>query len=537
MKYGPVPIDQAQGALLAHSITASGKRIRKAHILSAEDIETLRAAHIEQVVVAILEEGDIEENEAATRIAAALEFSGAQAKPATTGRVSIFAERAGLFTVNKALVDAINEIDPDATLATLAPYVSVTPGQMIATLKIIPFAMSSSAVEAIVQLAAGRSAFAVHAFQPHQVGLVQTVLPGMKESVLDKTSQTTKSRLLRSGSNICDELRTPHTAKDVADAIHDLAARSDMVLIFGASSLSDPEDDVIPAAIRASGGKVLRSGMPVDPGNLFVLGEHEGKPVLGAPGCARSARPNGFDWALDRIFAGIGVTSHDIAAMGVGGLLMEIPSRPQPRGAPPPSDHPKVHAVVLAAGRSSRMGGPNKMLALFDDEPLVHRTAARVLATKADGALLVTGHQRELVEAALQDLDLRLVHNPAFADGLSTSLKTAIAAVPDSADGALIVLGDMPNITSEDMDLLIHEFRTSGGTSIVRAVSNGKRGNPVILPRSLFETVAGLHGDIGARHLVETSELDIIDVEIGADAAVDVDTPEALAKAGGRNVV
>src|SRR5690606_13634460 len=104
----------------------------------------------------------------------------------------------------------------------------------------------------------------------------------------------------------------------------------------------------IPAAIRASGGKVLRSGMPVDPGNLFVLGEREGKLVLGAPGCARSPRPNGFDWVLDRIFAGIGVTSGDIAAMGVGGLLMEIPSRPQPREPMPAPPHPQVQAVLLA---------------------------------------------------------------------------------------------------------------------------------------------------------------------------------------------
>ena len=533
MKFGPVPVGQAEGTMLAHSIAVGGKRLRKAHVLTAEDVETFRAAGIAEVIVAMLEADDVEENEAATRIAAALGFDGAVAKPAATGRVNIFAGREGLFTVDKALIDAVNAVDPDATVATLASHVHVAADQMVATVKIIPFAMRSEAVEAIVRLAAGRTAFAVHAFRPHRVGIVQTVLPGVKGSVLDKTTRVTEDRLLRSGSSISGELRTPHETGAVADAIDDLAGRSDMVLVFGASAMSDPEDDVIPAAIRASGGKVLRSGMPVDPGNLFVLGEREGKPVLGAPGCARSPRPNGFDWVLDRIFAGIGVTSGDIAAMGVGGLLMEIPSRPQPREPMPAPPHPQVQAVLLAAGRSSRMGGSNKLLALFDGEPLVRRTAARVLAAKTAGTVLVTGYQRELVEEALQGLDLVLVHNPDFAEGLSTSLKAGIAAVPVSADGVLVVLGDMPGVTSDDIDRLIGVFRASGGASIVRAAYDGKRGNPVILPRSLFAAVADLHGDTGARHLVEAGDVDVIDVDIGPGAAVDVDTPEALANAGG----
>ena len=533
MRFGPVAIDEAEGAMLAHSTVVGGKRLRKAHRLIAEDIAAFRAAGVAEVVVAVLEAGDVEENEAATRIAAALRFEGAAAKPAATGRVNIFAGREGLFTVDKALIDAINEVDADATVATLASHVPVEDGKMVATVKIIPFAMHRAAVDTIVRLAAGRTAFAVHAFRPYRVGIVQTVLPGVKDSVLDKTTRVTEERLSRSGSSISGELRPAHETEAVAGAIDALAGRSDMVLVFGASAMSDPQDDVIPAAIRFSGGKVLRSGMPVDPGNLFVLGEREGKPVLGAPGCARSPHPNGFDWVLNRIFAGIGVTSADIAGMGVGGLLMEIQSRPQPREPAPESRRPQVQAVLLAAGRSSRMGGPNKLLALFDGEPLVRRSAARALAARAAGTIVVTGHQREPVEKALQGQELVLVHNPHFGEGLSTSLKAGIAAVPASADGALIMLCDMPGITSAALDRLIDAFCANGGTAIVRATHAGKRGNPVILPCSLFGAVAELHGDTGARHLVESGRADVVDVEIGPAAAVDVDTAEALAKAGG----
>lgn len=533
MKFGPVPIGEAEGSILAHSTVAGEKRLRKAHRLTADDVGALRDAGFGEVIVAILEAGDIEENDAATLITQALRFSGSSSRPAATGRVNIFADGDGVFTVDKALVDAINRVDPDVTLATLGEFAPVIDGQMVATVKIIPFAVSRPVIDTILELAKDRQAFAVHAFRPFSVGVVQTVLPSLKSSVLDKTLRVTQERLARSGSTVMAEKRTPHDAAEVAKAIDELAPHSDMVLVFGASAMSDPDDDVIPAAIKASGGSVYRSGMPVDPGNLFVLGEREGKPVLGAPGCARSPKANGFDWVLDRLISGIGVSADDIAGMGVGGLLMEIPTRPQQREPVPVPLRPQVPVVLLAAGRSSRMGGPNKLLATFEGKPLIRRMAEATLASKAAGVVVVTGHQRERIGEALAGLDVAFADNPDFADGLSTSLKAGIAAVPAEATGAMIVLGDMPGVSSADLDKLIEAFRTSQGKSVVRATCRGKRGNPVILPRFLFAAAAALEGDTGARHLVEAEGLDVIDVEIGEAAAVDVDTPEALHSAGG----
>ena len=179
------------------------------------------------------------------------------------------------------------------------------------------------------------------------------------------------------------------------------------------------------------------------------------------------------------------------------------------------------------------MGGPNKLLALFDGKPLVRRAAERALGSKASGTVVVTGHQRERVRHALAGLDLAVTDNPDFADGLASSLKAGIAKVSADAAGAMIVLGDMPGISSADMDSLIDAFRKSGGRSVVRASHGGRRGNPVLLPRSLFPAIAHLEGDTGARHLVEAEGLDVIDVEIGQGASVDVDTREALEGAGG----
>ena len=532
MKFGPVRVENAEGALLAHATTAGDRRFRKAHRLTVEDIAFLTAAGVREVVAAVLSADDLDEDAAAARIAGAMRFRGIETKPAATGRVNLHALQTGVFAVDKALVDRLNAIDPAITLATVAQFKSVEKGDMVATVKIIPFAVDHALVGTAATMLAASEIFAVHAYRPMTVGLVQTVLPGLKDSILAKTARVTASRLARSGSTIGNELHTPHAVEPLTDAIEALSTTSDMVIIFGASALCD-FDDVIPAAIRRVGGEVLRAGMPVDPGNLLVLGKLGGKPVIGAPGCARSPKENGFDWVLDRLMAGIDVAAGDIAGMGVGGLLMEIPTRPQPREIPSPSAATKVHVVVLAAGRSTRMGGPNKLMAHFSGTPLIRQTAERALASKVSGTVVVTGHQAARIRETLEGLEMAFAHNPDFASGLSSSLKAGIAAVPEDAAGALILLGDMPAVSSADLDRLVAAFRKSGGQAVVRATHDGKRGNPVILPRALFGAVAQLVGDTGARHLVEAGQAPVVDIEIGSGASIDVDTRDALASAGG----
>jgi molybdenum cofactor cytidylyltransferase len=272
--------------------------------------------------------------------------------------------------------------------------------------------------------------------------------------------------------------------------------------------------------------------MPVDPGNLLLIGELDGMPVLGAPGCARSPVENGFDWVLDRLLAGLDVGAADITGMGVGGLLMEIVSRPQPRE---PAAGPKagVAAIVLAAGRSSRMGGPNKLLARFGEKALVRRVAEAALASKAAPVIVVVGHRGTEIAAALDGLDVRVVENPDYADGLATSLRAGIGAVPADAAGALVLLADMPGVTAQVIDILVDAFAARARPAIIVPTVEGKRGNPVLWSRAFFPELMQVTGDTGARHIIARHEEAVERVEIGAAAAVDVDTPEALAAAGG----
>lgn len=535
MKFGEVAIEHAEGTLLAHSVRCNGFHLAKGHEVSAEDIIALKENGIDHVISVRLDPGDLMEDEAAKQIADAIGFAYMRHSVATTGRVNLFATTNALFCANKVLIDQLNRIDPAITFACLADHVSVKAGDMVATVKIIPLAVAGSAVKQAVQLLREDQAIELKPFKPRKVGLVATQLPGLKPSVMDKTRQVLDARLSLSGSRVESEVRVAHHSDDVSEAIRRMTADHQMIIVFGASAVCD-EEDVIPAAIRKAGGTVDHVGMPVDPGNLLVLGHLGSIPVIGAPGCARSPKENGFDWVLNRILASETPTHHDLTGMGVGGLLMEIPTRPLPRLLVG-KEHavPKVGIVLLAAGKASRMGekGPHKLLAEFDGVPLVRRTAMTAKASHADQIFVVTGHRALDIEAALANLELQIAFNADYATGMASSLKSGFKAMADDVDGIVVLLADMPGVTTDDLNRMIDAFRAEDGKAIVRAVADGKRGNPVILPRATFEAVARLEGDVGARHIIEKSGLPVIDLDIGAAAHLDVDTPEAVIAAGG----
>ena len=536
MKFGPVPVAEAEGAILAHSRRAGSRALKKGRTLSAEDVAALVAAGIDTVIAARLDPDDVPEDVAAKRIAGAVMGDGLSASAPFTGRVNLFAELPGLVSVDAARLDALNLVDEAITVATLPPYSPVDSGQMVATIKIIPFAAAGAALAAVERAAAGPSPLVrVAGFRPLAAALIQTRLPGVKDSVLDKTVEVTRSRLAGIGGRLALDRRAPHESPAVAAAIREaLDAGVDIVLIAGASAIVDRRD-VLPEGIVAAGGTVDHFGMPVDPGNLLLLA-HVGKTaVLGLPGCARSPKANGFDWVLQRLAADIPVSRTDVMRMGAGGLLAEIPTRPQPRaadGTPAAPRAPRIAALVLAAGQSRRMGA-NKLIATVDGAPMVQRTVDAVLASKARPVIVVTGHQSDAVAGALAGRKVTIGTNPAFADGLSTSLRAGLAALPADADGAIVCLGDMPRVPPATIDRLIAAFNPTEGRAICVPTSDGTRGNPILWSRRFFAEMAAVTGDTGARKLLADHADQVTEVETGdAGVLIDVDTPEALAALG-----
>lgn len=326
MRFGPVPLDQAQGAVLAHSVPLDGKRLRKGRVLDAGDIGALRAAGLDEVIVARLDPGDIGEDAAAARIAAAMvpdpKAAHLRRTTAATGRVNLYATAPGVLDLDVARIEAANRIDPMITVATLPAFARTRARGMVATVKIIAYGVAAAAVERAE--AALRDAMRLRPVALKTAHLIQTDTG----AGAGKGEAAIAGRLQALGMDLAGSETVPHQVGPLGRAV--AAARADLVLILTASATSDPAD-VAPEAVRAAGGTVSRFGMPVDPGNLLFLGHQGGRPVIGLPGCARSPALNGADWVLERVACGLEVGDGDIAAMGVGGLLKESPARPHPR--------------------------------------------------------------------------------------------------------------------------------------------------------------------------------------------------------------
>jgi molybdenum cofactor cytidylyltransferase len=531
MKFGPASPADALGGVTVHTLRQGSLVLKKGTTIGPTEVEALTGAGVKEIVVVRLEEGDVSEDAAAAGIAHAVASDGINVERAFTGRANLFAGRAGVLVLDRSKVDRINDVDEAITLATLAAYKPVVEGEMVATVKLIPFGVEAKLRDAAVEAASG-GALRVAPYSIKRVGVVSTLLPGLAPKVVEKTLRVTAERLALAGATILAERRVPHDEAALAAAIKELLGLgAELVIVFGASAIADRRD-VIPAAITGIGGQIEHFGMPVDPGNLLLIGKAGDVAVLGAPGCARSPVENGFDWVLMRLLAGLKVTRAELTAMGVGGLLMEIVTRPQPRAKPGIDGNRNVAAVILAAGRSTRMGGPNKLLAELGGKALVRIVTEQALASKAQSVIVVTGHQADEVEAALQGLRVTCVRNPDFAQGLASSLKAGIAAVPDDADGAAICLGDMPLIDARLIDRLIEAFAPDRGNLIVVPVSDTGRGNPVLWSRRFFQELLTLDGDIGARHLIARHSEAVAEVTVeGFGAFLDIDTPQALENA------
>jgi len=522
MKFGPASPMEAIGGVTVHTLRQGSLVLKKGTTIGPAELEALTRAGVKEIVVVRLEQGDVSEDVAAASLAQAVAGDGIHVERAFTGRANLFAARAGVLVVDRARVDRINGVDEAITFATLAAYKPVVEGEMVATVKLIPFGVEAKLRDAAVAAASG-GALRIAPYTIKRVGIVSTLLPGLAPKVVEKTLRVTAERLAPAGR------RVPHDEAALAAAIKELLGLgAELVIVFGASAIADRRD-VIPAAISGIGGAIEHFGMPVDPGNLLLLGNAGGVPVLGAPGCARSPVENGFDWVLMRLLAGLKVTRAELTGMGVGGLLMEIVTRPQPRTVPDIESNRNVAAVILAAGRSTRMGGPNKLLAELGGKPLVRIVTEQALESKASDVIVVTGHQADEVQKALHGLKVKFVHNPDFAEGLASSVKTGIAAVPETADGAVICLGDMPLISAHLIDRLIEAFAPDRGNLIAVPVSDGRRGNPVLWSRRFFNELMTLDGDIGARHLIAKHGEAVAEIPVeGHGAFLDIDTPQAL---------
>ncbi|MEN2988469.1 molybdopterin-binding/glycosyltransferase family 2 protein [Tistrella sp. BH-R2-4] len=540
MDFSEHPLDQADGVLLAHAIAVEGRVLKKGHRLDAETIALIRDQGRTQVLGARLGPDDVHEDEAAAQVAEALAGPNVRVARAFTGRVNLYAATRGLVRIDEAMIRAVNRIDESITVATLADDTACEGGEMLATIKIIPFAAPRPALEKVLAsiARAGRPAIRIAPWRVIHAALIMTELPHLKEKIYEETARAIGARLMRLGARAPVIERVPHDRTRLARAMADLAREPmDLIVVAGASAIVD-RADVIPAALTDIGGTVVRLGMPVDPGNLLMLGRLAGRVVIGAPGCARSPKMNGFDRVLERAAAGEAIEALDIADFGVGGLLKEVGERPLPRAAASPGPRRRgpravrnVAGVVLAAGRGTRMGPPNKLVRQIMGKPLIGHVLDAALESRLRALTVVTGPETD-VRLAIGGRPVPVVVNEDPAAGMSLSLSLGLADVPEGAEAAVVLLADMPGISARHLDRLIDAYDPDEGRLICVPVYKGRRGNPVLFDRRFFTEMMSQTGDRGAREVVRAHEDVVVEVEM-PDAAIlgDIDTPEALAAA------
>lgn len=328
MRFGPVPLDQAEGAILAHSVPLPGTRLRKGLILKASDLTTLGAHGLTMVTVARLSPEDVHEDAAALAVAQAIVTAdaGLTLRPVGTGRVNLHATSPGVLQVLADRVDALNAVDPMITLATVPRWQRLAADEMAATVKIIAYGVDGAALSRACT--AGAGALCLRPATLTRAALIQTTTDSDSEAT---SHRAIAGRLAALNVTLLPKQVVPHREDAVVGALS-ATGSVDLILILTASATSDAMD-VAPQALRRAGGVVHRFGMPVDPGNLLFLGQLGNTPVIGLPGCAKSPALNGADWVMERLICGVPVTSADIAGMGVGGLLKEIPQRGRLREA------------------------------------------------------------------------------------------------------------------------------------------------------------------------------------------------------------
>lgn len=545
MIFGEFDTDAAAGVMLAHTLKIGGRTLKKGRTLVPADLAWLRDAGIATVLGARLAPGDVQEDAAAAQIAALLTGpdTNAETRRPYTGRCNLHASLRGIVQVDVERIDRLNLLDEAVAIGTLPQHAVARPGQVVATVKIIPFAVPPRLIEACREIASAGPLLRVAELKPHRVALIMSELPGMKESIFAGTVAATRHRLDALGSRLALVLRCAHERLALEAMVRQaLASGCDLVLVCGATVAKD-RNDIAPAAVTAAGGQIDHFGMPVEPGNMLVLAHVGSVPVVIMPGCGRSRRTNGLDWVLQRLLAGLAPTREDIMRLGVGGLIRspleaeddaaedaedgdgEGSAAPRRPGAP------RVAALVLAAGRSSRMGAANKLLMKVGGVPMVLRAVNAARASCAESVTVVVGHEAEAIGTALAASGATIVDNPDHAQGMSSSLRHGLAALPDDIDAVIVLLGDMPRITAEHVDRLIAAFDPAA-PSIVMPEKDGRRGNPILWPREFFVAMAGICGDQGARGLIERNAGRVKRIAIDDDAIfVDVDRPGDLAQA------
>lgn len=322
MRFGPVSLEESEGQILAQNVSdESGRRVlRKGRPLDSPALQLLRELGYETVFIARLDEGDTHENEAAERIARMVAGRGVEGAAAHAGRVNVTAKELGVVQVDVESLLRLNDTGV-VTVATLPTHAVVRPGERAATVKVIPYAIPREAVSRAEALFVGEGIVSVRTIDRQAVAIVLVGGTGAWPVLEEGIGDAIRERIEALGCFISEMTFTHTDEGSVSDALQRQVARGvGMIVVAGETAIMDL-DDLIPRGLRLAGGRVEQLGLPMDPGQLLLLGYLRETPVVGAPGCVRGTSPDGFDSVVPRLLAGERLAGIDLRELGHGGLL------------------------------------------------------------------------------------------------------------------------------------------------------------------------------------------------------------------------
>ena len=329
MIFKKISIFESKGYLLTASIFihSNKKKIKlsKGTEIDQKIVNLLNDNNIKHIYCAKLTKDELDENQAAYQISNRLISNKRNfyLHNLMTGRVNLKSRIDGLFFYDENQLIEINNISNDVGIGALRPFSRVKQNQTLVTTKIMPYGVPKSILKTFQKL--GKNCFKILPFKKFKIDIIQTFNDSTKISILDKTKKITEDRLKNCGIDCIKEFRTFHDKNNIDKSLKkSLKNNADLILIFGVNAIAD-KDDLIPSVIKDNDGKVIRFGMPVEPGNLVLIStvkyNNKNKYIIGMPGCAKSPKENGVDWIIWRILTGLKIDNKIISKMSIGGLI------------------------------------------------------------------------------------------------------------------------------------------------------------------------------------------------------------------------
>lgn len=536
MSYQEFDVNRAKGIRLFEPLRFDGIVLPKGHIVNDEDIIQLKLSGIRKIFGAEMTENDLDLPTALGILSAKLCGENTAFMVGEDGISRIVAAKDGLFVCSDDRIAKFNRMSPLLVVNTITPYAQVKAGEIIARLQLtVPVIAQSRVDELLFSLSGNTELLSVAIPEAKKTALLYSRFYNDKTETKHFTSVVKK---LVKNFNAHElefqrEYDTRHSIEEVADGLERaLKDDNDIVFVLAGQRSNSPQD-VVPAAVRSIADEIVCQAIPVVSASDLLIAVKRGKRIIVLPYEYDTAETALCEHYIKLALVNDKIAPFDFARpqnilLSSGQFLSEAEQtalvKPQDTQN---SDKSNIAAVILAAG-IGRRAGRNKLLADINGEPLFLRTVRAAVKSKARPVFVITGYHAEEVEAALEDIDVNIIYNPAYHSGIRTSIELGLKSVPNFCRGAFLIPADMPNLTPEFINKMIEAFDTGAEKQLITASLNGIKSNPVLWSKSLYAEADLVPENADLRPVFLAHSDYTKQVEENADILLDVNYPYDL---------